>query len=98
MYSYLAPDLTVDVNVLADFEKMVKLSFGGTGLYPQTNTAPVPSSDHCHSFPLLAPSICISCKLEKGKERCGSLLGLASIVLPSLSIHRTAFVLLLWLH
>jgi hypothetical protein len=63
----------VDVNVLADFEKMVKLSFSGTGPYPTTSTVPVPSSGHCHSFPPLAPSICMSCKLSKGKERCDSI-------------------------
>jgi hypothetical protein len=50
MYSYLESDLTIDIDILADFEKTVKLNFGSTGLYPTTGASPVPSIGYCHQF------------------------------------------------
>jgi Cyclin, N-terminal domain len=90
MYSYLEPDLTIDIDILADFEKMVKQKFGSTSPYPITSISPVPSSSRGHPFPstfapayprrpIVTSPICIHCELDKGKERCGSLLGPASI-------------------
>jgi hypothetical protein len=83
MYSCLEPDLTIDINILADFEKMVKLNFGGGGPYLTTGVNPVPSFGHYRSIsasaharpPPVTPSACTCGKFDNlnGKRRYDSL-------------------------